>query len=312
MSQNEELSKPWELLRLPRYDESKIDKENCSEQAAIFEALRICQEKLIRKRQGMLAAEVIAREGFNPDDAVSVKCIFGFEMDDDGCLEDAKYRCDTCAALCCDLHHEHSRHNDMASKEKILRQHIAYQSLDQTKNKTKHRSIAEVPVASSSPEPLEPRIETAATPLLTAPRRDTKVDLLNRYRALMNHDWNGNDKITVASLKKLVRDLEAQKKGGVNPLPAAITIATTTSDQQQQASAVSAGDSSIKNSKKRKKPKEKVKNNGSAGSDDDIDSYSSSNGESSGSNASSDGEVDPSALLIELKKLLTNTLKKKK
>jgi Tfp pilus assembly pilus retraction ATPase PilT len=105
--------------------------------------------------------------------------------------------------------------------------------------------------------------------------------------------------------------LEAQKKGGVNPLPAAITIATTTSDQQQQASAILVGDLSIKSSKKRKKSKEKVKNNGSAGSDDDIDSGSSSNGESSDSDASSDGEVDFSTLLNELKKLLTNTLKKR-
>jgi hypothetical protein len=103
----------------------------------------------VRKRQGMHGEVIQGRDGLGAVNAVN--CIFGFQSDGgEGCSDDAKYRCDSCNALCCNFHKEHILHSDFASQERILKQHNAFLSLDQSKNKNKNLDIGSVPLASTT------------------------------------------------------------------------------------------------------------------------------------------------------------------
>jgi hypothetical protein len=318
-SQDDELAEPWELLRLPKVPERDISTETATQQAELFEAVRVANAKLVRKRQGQYGVEVLSRDGFDPNAVNAVKCIFGFLLENDGCKDDAKYRCDVCSALCCDFHKEHSRHSEVSSHEQILKQHIAYQSLDQSINQTKNLNIESIPTASSANS--DPNVGNTTSAALESsthnkdtgdsseavkkPARDTKADLFARYKNVKGHAWNGDGNITAKALKILVRELEGQASGKATtttantPTPIVATINT------------SERESSKKKSKKKKKDEKKSSkskskrlhssgssNSSSSSSESDSTSSSTSSNGSKGSNKNGD-------LLLQLKTFLS-------
>jgi hypothetical protein len=75
-----------------------------------MEMVNICRLSLMRKRQHLIREEFVPRPGLSGFAMHAVKCIFGFNMHDDGCAEKAQYNCENCGAFCCELHRPHSTH----------------------------------------------------------------------------------------------------------------------------------------------------------------------------------------------------------
>jgi hypothetical protein len=253
--------------------------ETANQQAQLFEALHVGHDKIVRKRQGNYGVEILSRHCFNPEVVKSVKCIFGFLLDNDGCNEKSQYRCDKCNALCCEFYKDHSQHAEVSSQEQILKQHIAYQSLDQTKQKSKNLDIGSIPTASSVSSDVHNVEYTAvfnafessgnyndggndsAAPAsqqhaAKKPARNTKSDLLRRYQIVKGHPWNGDSSITAKALKIIVKELEALASGKAASDAASNTAAMEVfkSSKKLPVKSESKSNSKSKSKKKAKRP----------------------------------------------------------
>jgi hypothetical protein len=127
--------------------------------------VNICRLQLIRKRQDK-QQEFVPRPGLLVPAAEVVKCIFGYKLEMDGCLEKASNICVECGAFCCDLHHLHSTHHDANSSD-ILRQQITAAAANSSRT-------TDPAVASSS----------SSTNTIKAPARNTRSDLSQRFLAV--------------------------------------------------------------------------------------------------------------------------------
>ena len=125
--------------------------------------VNICRLQLIRKRQDR-QQEFLPRPGLLVQAAEMVKCIFGFNLERDGCLEKAAYNCEDCGAFCCDLHRFHSTHHG-ASPSDILRQQIT----------------AAAATSSTSAGPVNTSNSPSDTNKKKAPARNTRADLNQRF-----------------------------------------------------------------------------------------------------------------------------------
>ena len=81
-----------------------------------IEMINICRLGLIHKNQHYLPSQnFLHRTGNTAPPVTTAKCIFGFNLEKDGCLEKASYNCEDCDAYCCgDFHRIHSTHNAYA------------------------------------------------------------------------------------------------------------------------------------------------------------------------------------------------------
>ena len=159
---------------------------------------------LVRKRQDRLS-EVVAREGRPNAVADTVKCIFGFDLENDGCLEKTAMNCEICHAFCCELHTPHETHQAFvtANPHILLRQQIAATAAEAESNAVGTR---EQPSAASTKQP----------------GKNTKPDLCNRYKAVTGKMAveSKYTKLKVAEFRVIVEELERAKGIFVGPAAA--------------------------------------------------------------------------------------------
>jgi hypothetical protein len=200
--------------------------------------------------------------------------------------------------LCCEFYKDHSQHAEVSSQEQILKQHVAYQSLDQTKQKSKNLDIGSIPTASSVSSDVHNDEYTAvfnafessgnyndggndsAAPAsqhaAKKPARNTKSDLLRRYQIVKGHPWNGDSSITAKALKIIVRELEALASG-----KAASDAATNTAAMEVFKSSKKLPVKSESKSNSKSKSKKKAKRSQSYSSSDSCSSRDSESCEAS-------------------------------
>jgi hypothetical protein len=185
-----------------------------------MEMINICRLTLIRKRQH-LREEFLPRPGLLVPTAETVKCIFGFNLEKDGCLEKASFNCDDCGAFCCDLHRFHTTHQD-ADSANILRQQI-----------TAAASKPANPVSSSSDVSQTPKKPHA---------RNTRPDLNQRFLAITGRQTldSKHRSLKVKEFQLIVEDLE-RKRGQVAIMGdvASIEVANNNNAQPSQQNSTS-------------------------------------------------------------------------
>ncbi len=129
------------------------------------EMVNICRLSLIRKRQHLLG-EILARPGLAASATEPIKCIFGFNLENDGCLEKAGQTCEDCGAFCCELHKSHSTHQAFTDADPniVLRQQIA----------------ASATLSTSAVATTDAAADASVGPK-KAPARNTRADLNQRF-----------------------------------------------------------------------------------------------------------------------------------
>jgi hypothetical protein len=159
------------------------------------EMVNICRLSLIRKRQHLLG-EILARPGRTTLSATEpIKCIFGFLLENDGCLEKADKTCDDCGAFCCDLHKAHSTHQTITDADPhiVLRQQIA----------------ASATLNTSAAATMDTTDDTT-TVRKKAPARNTRADLNQRFLAITGRQTldSKHKALKVVEFRAIVEALE--------------------------------------------------------------------------------------------------------
>jgi hypothetical protein len=175
--------------------------------------INICRLSMIRKRQHLMG-EILARPGLAPSTNEPIKCIYGFNLVNDGCPEKVKNNCEDCGAYCCDLHTPHSTHKDTTENDPniVLRQQITASATLVTSDLT----------TDSVPEPRSNGGQNKA------PRRGTRPDLNQRYLAITGRQTldSKHKSLKVAEFKLIV---EALEQGGTPQSLLATALAATNS-----------------------------------------------------------------------------------
>jgi hypothetical protein len=174
-----------------------------------LEMINILRLGLVRKRQDRLG-EVLSRQGLNAATAAPVKCIFGFNLESDGCLEKASHNCETCSAFCCELHKLHETHQDMvADSNTLLRQQIAASAATVSSNNN-------AAISTLSNNEQNDGTDGASKKL----RRNTRKDLENRYIAVTGkiavESKYSSGQMVVKDFQRIVEGLERENNGGGN------------------------------------------------------------------------------------------------
>ena len=153
-----------------------------------MEMVNICRLTLIRKRQH-LREEFLPRLGLSAPAAETVKCIFGFNLDRDGCLEKASFNCVDCGAFCCDLHKLHTTHQE-ADSASILRQQIT--------------------ATASKPANVSTLSNDASQTPKRPPHRNSRTDLNQRFLSVTGRQTldSKHKALKVKEFQLIVEDLE--------------------------------------------------------------------------------------------------------
>ena len=173
-----------------------------------MEMINICRLTLIRKRQH-LREEFVPRPGLSVRSAETVKCIFGFNLEKDGCLEKASFNCEDCGAFCCDLHRLHRTHQD-ADSTSILRQQITAAS-----------STPACPILSSS---------DGSQTIRKPPGRNTRIDLNQRFLAITGRQTldSKHKALKVKEFQLIVEDLERTRgQEATSSVPLVVPLASS-------------------------------------------------------------------------------------
>ena len=171
-----------------------------------MEIINICRLSLVRKRQHLVSEEFVPRPGLLASTAPIVKCIFGFSMFGDGCVEKVLYNCEDCGAFCCELHRPHTTHKAEveATPNLVLQQQISASA-------TSNNSSA---VATS----ILPEINRGTK---KTPGKNTKEDLKQRYLTVTGRQTLDSkySSLRVADLRVIVENLERGIAPGAFPAP---------------------------------------------------------------------------------------------
>ena len=192
-----------------------------------MEMINICRLSLVRKRQHLLG-EIVSRPGLVSTAAEPIKCIFGFNLDGDGCPGNAVYSCEDCGAFCCDLHKTHSTHQTTTDGNPniLLRQQIAASATIRSSNAS--GSDARRPIST----------DTSGAPK-KAPARNSRADLNQRYLTITGRQTldSKHRTLKVAEFKAIVEALENGSSQDVSTTVVPRVPATAPSSSAQSTAA---------------------------------------------------------------------------
>ena len=217
-----ELEKPWLLMEPSSIaEEIRISEDTKKLLEQRMEMINVCRLKMIRKRQHSLPSdEILSRQGRMDSTPVSTKCIFGFSLDKDGCLEKTEHTCEDCGALCCALHKAHSTHAEFTNSDAnlVLRQQIAASATISNITTAVVR-----PTASSS----------GKSGASQTSRRNSRPDLDQRFLAITGRQTldSRHKKLKVAEYRAVIESLERE----TTPEVPATTLSTENSTVNRSA-----------------------------------------------------------------------------
>jgi hypothetical protein len=194
-----ELEKPWLLMEPSSIaKEIRISEDTKKLLEQRMEMINVCRLKMIRKRQHALPSdEILSRQGRMDSTPVPTKCIFGFSLDKDGCLEQTEYTCEECGAICCALHKAHSTHAEFTNSDAnlVLRQQIAASATISNITTAAGRTTASSSGKSGASQ---------------TSRRNSRPDLDQRFLAITGRQTldSRHKKLKVAEYRAVIESLE--------------------------------------------------------------------------------------------------------
>ena len=210
------LDTPWLPIKLSAISEGVTAPQAFQEVLKDrMEMINICRLSLVRKRQHLFREEIVPRPGLSVSGTQFIKCIFGFSMSDDGCVEKTIYNCEDCGAFCCELHTPHSSHQAEveANPNLVLQQ--------QTSASAASNSLSATSASTSTSGGSKGAKKT--------PGKNTKPDLIQRYLAVTGRQTLDSrySKLKVAELKVIVESLERGVEPEIIPVRVGSSVGTS-------------------------------------------------------------------------------------